>query len=101
MDCVVVVDDEDHNEFHQMSYTTPYSPVLTGELKSPVEDAHRMKLNERKVIARRASRALKPGQIVNLGKLVNYIVCMAMHSYLVQPCSPRALISSTERHWAA
>ena len=55
---MVVVDDHDHEEFHPMSYSTYNSPVLTGEIKTPVEDAPKMTLDERKVIARRASRAL-------------------------------------------
>ncbi|KAL7537947.1 hypothetical protein ACHAXR_008172 [Thalassiosira sp. AJA248-18] len=67
VDCVVVVDDDSHDEFHPMSYVTRDSPVLTGEIKSPVEDLPKMELNLRKIIARRASRALKPGQTVNLG----------------------------------
>ncbi|KAL9185145.1 hypothetical protein ACHAXT_002922 [Thalassiosira profunda] len=67
VDCVVVVDDDDHDTFHPMSYTTKYSPALTGEIRSPAEDVPKMELSERKVIARRASRALKPGQTVNLG----------------------------------
>jgi len=67
VDCVVVVDDDEHDEFHPMSFNTTYCPVLTGKIRSPVDDAPRMKLNERKVIARRASRVLKPGQTVNLG----------------------------------
>ena len=67
VDCVVVVEDEDHNIYHPMSYTTPHSPVLAGEIRSPIEDSSRLPLNERKVIARRASRVLKPGQTVNLG----------------------------------
>jgi propionate CoA-transferase len=67
VDCVVVVEDEDHCKYHPMSYTTPHSPVLAGEIRSPIEDSSRLPLNERKVIARRASRVLKPGQTVNLG----------------------------------
>ena len=50
-----------------MSYTTPHSPVLAGEIRSPMEDSSRLQLSDRKVIARRASRVLKPGQTVNLG----------------------------------
>lgn len=67
VDCVVVVDDDDQDEYHRMSYNTPYSPVLTGKIRSPVEDAPRIPLNERKVIARRGSRVLRPGYTVNLG----------------------------------
>ncbi len=50
-----------------MSYATTYSPVLCSEIKSPIEDSSRLRLSDRKVIARRASRVLKPGQTVNLG----------------------------------
>ena len=67
VDCVVVVDDHDHDEYHPMSYVTNHSAVLTGEIKSPIDEVLRMPLSVRKVIARRASRALKPGQTVNLG----------------------------------
>lgn len=67
IDCVVVVDYEDQEQYHPMSYVTKQSAVLTGEIKAPMENLPKMKLNERKVIARRASKALKPGQIVNLG----------------------------------
>lgn len=67
VDCVVVVEEEDHDKYHPMSYTTSHSPVLAGEIRSPIEDSSRLPLSERKVIARRASRVLKPGQTVNLG----------------------------------
>lgn len=67
VDCVVVVGEEDHDKYHPMSYTTSHSPVLAGEIRSPIEDSSRLPLSERKVIARRASRVLKPGQTVNLG----------------------------------
>lgn len=67
VDCVVLVSDEDQDEYHPMSFQTHNSPALTGEIKSPVDDLQKLPLNERKVIARRASRVLRPGQTVNLG----------------------------------
>jgi len=67
VDCVVVVGDDDQNNYHPMSYTTFHSPVLAGEIRSPIEDSSRLPLSERKVIARRAARLLKPGLTVNLG----------------------------------
>jgi propionate CoA-transferase len=67
VDCVCVVDEEDHDTFHGMSYTKRHDPVLCGEIKSPSDEVPKMPLNERKIIARRASFALKPGKVVNLG----------------------------------
>lgn len=67
VDCVVIVGDDDQNNYHPMSYTTFHSPVLAGEIRSPIEDSSRLPLSERKVIARRAARLLKPGLTVNLG----------------------------------
>mmetsp|Transcript_23666 Transcript_23666/g.49008 ORF Transcript_23666/g.49008 Transcript_23666/m.49008 type:complete len:800 (-) Transcript_23666:96-2495(-) len=68
VDCVCVVDEEDRDYFHPMSFTSKYNPVLTGEVKSPCcDNIPKLSLNERKVIARRASFALKPGKVVNLG----------------------------------
>jgi len=67
VDCVCVVDEEDHDIFHGMSYTKRHDPVLCGEIKSPSDEVPIMPLNERKIIARRASFALKPGKVVNLG----------------------------------
>lgn len=67
VDCICVVDEKDHDVYHSQSYTSRYDPVLCGEIKSPVEDVPKMPLNERKIIARRASFALKPGKTINLG----------------------------------
>ncbi|KAL7478453.1 hypothetical protein ACHAW6_004218 [Cyclotella cf. meneghiniana] len=67
VDCVCVVDEEDHDIFHGMSYTKRHDPVLCGEIRSPSDEVPKMPLDERKIIARRASFALKPGKVVNLG----------------------------------
>lgn len=53
VDCVCVVDEEDHDTFHGMSYTKRHDPVLTGEIKSPIDDVSKLPLSERKIIARR------------------------------------------------
>ena len=67
VDCVCVVDESEHDVYHPMSYTKRSDPVLYGKIRSPVEDVPKMQLNERKIIARRASFALKPGKVINLG----------------------------------
>jgi len=68
VDCVVVVDEPDHDDLHPMSYEERYNPNLTGELISPAgEEVVKMAMDVRKIIARRACFALKPNLIVNLG----------------------------------
>ena len=67
VDCVVVVDEEDHEKYHGMSYFTNYSPAFSGELKVPTGNLTVMPLDTRKLIARRAFFELKPNQVVNLG----------------------------------
>lgn len=67
VDCVVVVDEEDQDELHPMSYITKHDPALVGEIKTPQESLEKMPLNIRKIIARRAFFGLKPNTIVNLG----------------------------------
>jgi propionate CoA-transferase len=67
VDCVVVVDESEHDYYHPMSYEKRLDPVLTNEIRAPSTDVNTIKLDKRKVIARRASFALKPGKIVNLG----------------------------------
>ena len=44
-----------------------YDPSLTGDLKIPVEAIEPMKLDQRKVIARRAAMEMEKGMIMNLG----------------------------------
>lgn len=67
VDCVVVVNDSEQDFYHPMSYENRFDPVLSSVIRSPGNIVKRMDLNIRKVIARRASFALKPGKIVNLG----------------------------------
>jgi propionate CoA-transferase len=67
VDCVVVVDPQDHDTLHGMSYEERHNPALTGEIVSPIDEVKPMELGIRKIIARRAFFALKPDTIVNLG----------------------------------
>lgn len=67
VDCVVVVDEKDHDELHGMSYFTKNSPALTGEIKIPSGEVPSMSLDIRKIIARRAFFEVRPNQVVNLG----------------------------------
>jgi len=67
VDCVVVVDEEDHDSLHGMSYFTKNSPALTGEMKVPTGEVPVMSLDLRKMIARRAFFEVRPNQIISLG----------------------------------
>jgi propionate CoA-transferase len=67
VDCVVVVDEKDHDSLHGMSFEERHNPALTGELVTPRDEIKPMELGIRKVIARRAFFGLKPDKIVNLG----------------------------------
>lgn len=67
VDCVVVVDEEDHDEKHGMSFLERHNPNFAGELKSPQDAVAKMPLDIRKMIARRAFFKLQPNTIVNLG----------------------------------
>lgn len=67
VDCIVVVDEEDHDELHGMSFVERGNPVLTGQITTPQDEIKPMPLDIRKIIARRAFFNLKPDQIVNLG----------------------------------
>lgn len=44
-----------------------YDPALTGDLKIPEDSIAPMKLDQRKVVARRAAMEMRPGMIMNLG----------------------------------
>jgi len=64
VDAVVLGSREDKT--HWQTHWEPYSPLFSGEEKAPV---HRepLPLNPMKVIARRACRELKPGDLINVG----------------------------------
>ncbi|MGJ0391301.1 MAG: acyl CoA:acetate/3-ketoacid CoA transferase [Methylocystis sp.] len=57
----------DQPEMHRMNYGVMYNAALAGEVRVPVEKLSKMPLDERKVIARRASFELPPNGVVNLG----------------------------------
>ena len=63
VDCVVVAKPENHWQ----TFATHYNPSFSCETKVPVESLEPMKLDERKIIARRAAFELKPNGVVNLG----------------------------------
>ena len=64
VDCVVVADPA---EMHRMNYGVMYDPGLAGEVRVTVDSLPTMALDERKIIARRASFELPPNGVINLG----------------------------------
>lgn len=63
----LVVVDPDQRQTYQMDY----SPAYAGEVKIPLDNISPMKLDPRKVIARRAAKELRPNAICNLGSGVS------------------------------
>lgn len=64
VDAVVVSEPE----FHKQTYgCDEYNPAYAAEIRVPLEDMPVMKLDERKIIARRVAMELMPNAIVNLG----------------------------------
>lgn len=63
VDCVVVAQPDNHWQ----TFSTPYSPAFSGEIRVPVHNTSQVPLDERKIIARRAALELRPGMVVNLG----------------------------------
>ncbi|HUN54911.1 MAG TPA: acyl CoA:acetate/3-ketoacid CoA transferase [Smithella sp.] len=63
VDCVVVAAPENH----QQTYITPYNPAFSCEFKVPVDSIEPLKMDCRKIIARRAAFELKPNMVINLG----------------------------------
>ncbi|MBA2125730.1 acyl CoA:acetate/3-ketoacid CoA transferase [Hyphomicrobium methylovorum] len=64
VDCVVVAETA---ELHRMNYGVMYDPGLAGEVRVTVDSLPKMKLDERKIIARRAAFELPPNGVINLG----------------------------------
>lgn len=63
VDCVVISKPENHWQ----TYATQYQHAYTGEMRVPLERLLRMPLDERKIMARRATMELPMGGVVNLG----------------------------------
>ena len=63
VDCVVVARPDNHHQ----TYAVPHSAAFAGQLRVPMDRVEPMKLDERKIMARRAALELPPGGVVNLG----------------------------------
>ncbi|MFM7083837.1 MAG: acyl CoA:acetate/3-ketoacid CoA transferase [Hyphomicrobium sp.] len=64
IDCIVLAEIP---ELHRMNYGVLYDPALSGEIRIPVGNMPKMKLDERKIIARRSAFELPPNGVINLG----------------------------------
>lgn len=64
IDCVVVAEKP---EYQMQTFSEPYSPAFSGEIRVPVSSIKPMAMSERKIIARRALLELKANNVVNLG----------------------------------
>jgi propionate CoA-transferase len=64
VDCVVIADPP---EMHRMNYGVVYDPALAGEVRVTVDSLPTMKLDQRKIIARRAAFELPINGVINLG----------------------------------
>jgi propionate CoA-transferase len=63
VDCVVVSKPENHWQ----TFAQRYNPSYSSEIRMPMQSIPDMKMNDRKIIARRAAMELKPNSVVNLG----------------------------------
>lgn len=63
VDCIVKANPENHMQ----TYATAYNPTFSGELKGELNNIAPLRLDDRKIIARRCAYELPMGGIVNLG----------------------------------
>ncbi|MDY0132684.1 MAG: acyl CoA:acetate/3-ketoacid CoA transferase [Desulforegulaceae bacterium] len=63
VDCIVQAEPQ----YHKQTLNTQYNPGLSGELRIPLSSIEEMKMDERKIIARRAAFELEANSVVNLG----------------------------------
>ncbi|TBB59233.1 acyl CoA:acetate/3-ketoacid CoA transferase [Rhizobium ruizarguesonis] len=63
-------------EHHMQTYGTHYNGAFSGEFQAPLDSAPSMKLDERKIIARRAAYELRMGSVVNLGIGIPEVIAM-------------------------
>jgi propionate CoA-transferase len=84
VDAVVVAKPENHF----MSFPTQYEPAATAEIRQPMKFALSQDLDERKIIARRASLQLVPGQVINLG--------IGMPEGIAEVCNEEGVLSDVE-----
>ena len=54
-------------EYHQQTFMTQYSPLLSNEIRTPKVKSRELPLDNKTVIARRAVRELKPNSFINIG----------------------------------
>lgn len=64
VDAVVVATSKEN---HMQTFGTQYNPSFTGDISIPLNSISPMKLDERKIICRRAAMEISKGDIVNLG----------------------------------
>ncbi|AJA50027.1 acyl CoA:acetate/3-ketoacid CoA transferase [Clostridium pasteurianum DSM 525 = ATCC 6013] len=63
VDAIVIAKPENHMQ----TFSEHYNPSYSGEAKFLVNSISNMPLNERKIIARRATMELSPNSVINLG----------------------------------
>ncbi|MCF8169116.1 MAG: acyl CoA:acetate/3-ketoacid CoA transferase [Rhodoferax sp.] len=64
VDAVVLATDPAH---HMQTFSEPYNPAYSGEIRVPMDSLPPLPLNERKIIGRRAALELHTNSVINLG----------------------------------